>query len=92
METDNFANSYRLKALDIYHTRLRFKVHRLIEILIGNFNHPSHFRLRRFLTEQSLYNNSPSGVFQDMIEDLMERPEGAFSGLGNGALFGNYLE
>jgi hypothetical protein len=27
-----------------------------------------------------------------MIEDLMDRPEGTFSGNGSGGLFGNYLE
>ncbi|CDW86796.1 ring finger protein [Stylonychia lemnae] len=44
--------------------------------VIGNNAGPSQFRLRRLFPDfGSLYNNSPQGIYQDLIEDYLDRPE-----------------
>lgn len=63
---------------------------------LGNLR-PS-LRMRRLFPDYgSLYNNSPSGIFQDMLEDYMERPNNNNSTTGAGlfgsaGIFSNYIE
>eukprot|EP00347_Sterkiella_histriomuscorum_P012987 403366448 len=58
--------------------------------VMGSNPAPS-FRRRRLMQDfGSLYNDSPQGIFQDIIEDYIERPE--LPSLGSGGFFSNYIE
>jgi hypothetical protein len=73
----------------------------ILNLFLGSGQN-SNIGLRRFMPDfASLYNNSPQGIFQDMIEDLMRSDEGrprnpsvggSGSGIGAGnGIFGNFL-